>query len=319
MAFLRTSGLTKPEKKMKEDQRTHTASAPHKISSSGWKTVLLRVKDEIGENNVSIVSAGVAFYAFLAVFPAIAALVSIYGLAMDPQSIHDQLSQIAGMMPQQAYDILKEQLESLAGTSGSALGWSMAISILLSIWSANKGTKSLFTGVDIAYDTKNNRNFFKQNGLTLLFTFGSIILIIICMVLIVAFPALVGRIGLPSQVESLISWGRWILLALLVIWFLGMIYKYAPDKRRAEFKWVLPGALLATVLWLIASWGFSFYVKNFGSYGEVYGSISAVVVMLLWLFLSSFIVLIGAELNSEIEKYAKPKRKKRSFETRPEK
>lgn len=278
--------------------------SPSKIPFSGWKKILWRIKDEVGENNVSIVSAGVAFYAFLAIFPAIAALISIYGLAMNPQNIQDQLSQLYGVMPQQAYEILKAQIEKLMETSGSALGWSMAVSILFSIWSANKGTKSLFTGVDIAYDTENHRNFFKQNGLTLLFTFGAIVLVILSMILIVAFPALVGQLGLPSGIESLIGWGRWLLLAVTVIWFLGMVYKHAPDKRPPHFKWVIPGALLATLLWLIASWGFSFYVSNFGSYGEVYGSISAVVVLLLWLFLTSFIILLGAELNSEIEKYA---------------
>jgi membrane protein len=299
-------------------QNPHHASSPSKISFSGWKTILLRVKDEIGDNNISIVSAGVAFYAFLAIFPAIAALVSLYGLTMDPQSIQHQLSQLAGMMPQEAYQILKDQLESLTETPGSALGWSMAVGILFSIWSANKGTKSLFTGVDIAYDTENSRGFIKQNALTLLFTFGAIILIILSMALIVAFPAFVNQLGLPSNIDTLISWGRWLLLALIVVWFLGLIYKYAPYKPKPHTKWVLPGSIVATILWLIASWGFSFYVKNFGSYGEMYGSISAVVVMLLWLFLTSFIILIGAELNSEIEKYAKPKRKQRSFETKPE-
>lgn len=274
-----------------------------RISFSGWKTILTRVKDQVSENNVSIISAGVAFFAFLAVFPAIAALVSIYGLAMDPQSINNQLSQISGMMPQQAYDILKDQLESLVETSGSALGLSMAIGLLFSLWSANKGTKSLFTGIDVAYDIVNTRGFIKQNGITLLFTFGAVILLIISMILIVAFPALVGLIGLPSGIENFINWGRWVLLAVILIWFLGMVYKYAPDKSTPRFKWVMPGALMATILWLIASWGFSFYVSNFGSYGEVYGSISAVVVMLLWLFITSFIILLGAELNSEIEKY----------------
>ncbi len=274
------------------------------ISFSDWKTILLKVKDQIGENNVSIVSAGVAFYGFLAVFPAIAAIVSIYGLAMDPQSIENQLSQITGVMPQQVYDILKDQLEKLTKTPGSTLGWSMAIGILFSLWSANKGIKSMFTGVDIAYGTKNTRGFFKKNWLTLLFTLGAIILVILSMVLIVAFPALIDTLGLPSGIESLIIYGRWLLLAALVIWFLGMIYKHAPFKPTPNFKWVLPGALLSTILWLLASWGFSFYVSNFGSYGEMYGSISAVIVMLLWLFLSSFIILLGAELNSEIEKFS---------------
>lgn len=283
----------------------HILASPSKIKFSGWKTILKRVLKEISENNVSIISAGVAFYAFLAVFPAIAALVSIYGLAMDPQSIQDQLSQISGMMPQEAYEILKTQLEKLVSTPESALGWSMAIGILFSLWSANKGTKSLFTGVDIAYDTVNQRGFLKQNALTLSFTLGAILLLIISMILIVVFPALVGLIGLPSGIENLIGYGRWLLLAAILIWFLGEVYKHAPFKKAPKRRWVIPGALLATLLWLLASWGFSFYVSNFGSYGEVYGSISAVVVMLLWLFITSFIILLGAELNSEIEKYAR--------------
>lgn len=277
---------------------------PSQIPGSGWKKIALRVKDEIGENNVSIVSAGVAFYAFLAVFPAIGALVSIYGLAMDPQSIQQQLENISSVMPDQALEIVESQLESIVSTSGTALGWSMALGILLSLWSANKGTKSLFTGVDIAYNTREERGFLKQNALTLLFTFAAILLVIISMAVIVVFPAIVGYLQLPSSIENLIGYGRWFILAAIVIFFLAAIYKYAPAKETSRFKWVLPGALLATILWLIASWGFSFYVKNFGSYGEVYGSISAVVVLLLWLFLTSFIILIGAELNSEIEKYA---------------
>ena len=283
---------------------THEIERPSAISSSGWKSVLLAVKDQIGENNVSIVSAGVAFYAFLAIFPAIGALVSIYGLAMDPQQIQSQLAQLSSVMPQQAFEILKNQLQKLIETPGSSLGWSMAIGILFSLWSANKGTKSLFTGIDISYDLENDRGFFKQNGLTLLFTFGAIIMVILSMALIVGFPAFVDQLGLSSTLEAVIRWSRWVVLAVILVFFLGLVYQYAPDKPTVDFRWVWPGAALATVLWLIASWGFSFYVSNFGSYGEVYGSISAVVVLLLWLFLTSFIILIGAELNSEIEKYS---------------
>ncbi|MDX1601659.1 MAG: YihY/virulence factor BrkB family protein [Salinimicrobium sediminis] len=278
---------------------------PTDIPLRGWKVIGLQVKDEIGENNVSIISAGVAFYAFLAVFPAIGALVSIYGLAMDPQSLQGQLERIAQVMPQQAFEIIQAQLEQLVNTSGSALSWSLVIGILLSLWSANKGTKSLFTGLDIAYDTNKTRGFIKQNALTLLYTLLAVLVIIISIAVIVVFPIIVGYLGLPSNIETLIGYGRWIILAALVIYFVGAVYKYAPAKRTPAFRWVLPGALLATFLWLLASWGFSFYVKNFGSYGEVYGSISAVVVLLLWLFLTSFIILIGAELNSEIEKYAR--------------
>ncbi len=278
---------------------------PAKISGSGWKSIAFKIKDEIGEDNVAIVSAGVAFYAFLAVFPAIISLISIYGLAMDPQQIQSQIAQLSSMMPEEAYGIIEKQVEEFASTSGAALGWGTAIGILFSLWSANKGIKSLFTGVDIAYNTKNTRGFLKQNGLTLLFTLGAIILVIISMALIVAFPALVDQLGLPSQIEDIISWLRWIVLALIVVFFLSLIYMHAPARPRPRFKWVLTGAVLSTILWLIASWGFSYYVSNFGSYGEVYGSLSAVVVLLMWLFLTSFIILLGAEVNSVTENYAK--------------
>ena len=170
----------------------------------------------------------------------------------------------------------------------------------------------MFTGLDVAYDTPNDRGFIKQNALTLLFTLGTVILIIISLGLIVVWPAIVDLVSLPTTLETVITWLRWVLLALIVVFFIASMYRYAPDRKHPDYKWVFPGALLATLLWLIASWGFSFYVQNFGSYGEVYGSISAVVVMLLWLFISSFIILIGAELNSEIEKYAQRRTTKTS-------
>ena len=279
-------------------------TSPTRIPAKGWKTILLGTRDAIADDNVPIVSAGVGFYSFLAIFPALTALISIYGLAFNPQQVQDQLLQLASVMPEQALEILKQQLENLVSTSGGALGWGVAIGILFSLWSAKQGTSSLFTGLDIAYGVKKTRGFLMQNAISLLFTFGAILLVILSMSLIVAFPALVGYLGLPDWLENLISWTRWVLLAFIVISFLSLIYKYAPARRPVpETRWVMPGAILATLLWLLASWGFSFYVSNFGNYGEMYGAISAVVVLMLWLFLTSFIILIGAELNSEIVKY----------------
>ncbi|MGM0933272.1 MAG: YihY/virulence factor BrkB family protein [Bacteroidota bacterium] len=275
------------------------------IKVSGWKIILLRVKDQIAEDNVGIVSAGVAFYAFLAIFPALMALISIYGLAMNPENVQSQISYLSNMMPEQAFSIVEAQINEFTSTSGKALSWGTALGIIFSLWSANKGTKSLFTGVDIAYNTNNTRNFIRQNALTLLFTFGAVLILILSMVLIVIFPALVDQLGLPERIESLITWLRWVILALLVVFFLGIVYKYAPVRPNPSFQMVFPGSLVATLIWLAASWGFSYYVSNFGSYGEVYGSISAVVILMLWLLLTSWMVLLGAELNSEIERYAK--------------
>ena len=278
--------------------------SPKEIKFRGWKEILLGVKDRIGENNLAIVAAGVAFYAFLAIFPALMALLSLYGLAVDPGQAEQQISQLSGMMPEEAFSIIKERVENLISTPGNTLGWGTALGILISLWSANAGTKSLFTGVDIAYDIKNDRGLIKQNALTLLFTFGFIITLLLSMALIVVFPAVVHAFDLPENIDTLVSWLRWPLLAGIVILVISLIYKYAPYRKSPKFKWVVTGAAVATFLWLILSLGFSFYVSNFGNYGEMYGSISAVVILMLWLFLTSFIILLGAELNSQTEKYA---------------
>lgn len=285
-------------------QKTKNITSPKRIKGSGWKNILINVKDRIAEHNLTIVAAGVAFYSFLAIFPALVAILSIYGLAVDPQQAEQQISQLSGMMPKEAFSIIKERIENLVSTSGGTLGWGTILGILVSLWSANAGTKSLFTGIEIAYNTKNNRGLIKQNALTLVFTLCAIITLLFSLTLIVVFPAIVHMLGLPDNIDSLISWLRWPLLAAIVIFVISMMYKFAPDRKSPKVKWVVLGAAVSTFLWLIISWGFSFYVSNFGNYGEMYGSISAVVILMLWLFLTSFIILLGAELNSQTEYHA---------------
>ena len=285
---------------------SHCVDSPHNISFSGWKTIIGEVKDEISADNVGIVSAGVAFYVFLAIFPAIMALMSIYGLATDPQEIELQLSQLAVMMPDQAFSLLKQRVDIFLSTPGTTLGWGTAIGILFSIWSSNKGTKSLFEGINIAYDTIERRGFIKQIVMAFIFTIGGTLFILISLAFIVLFPAFMHKLGLPENTEKIIAILRWIVLAIIVTLFLCVIYQYAPTRKRPNIKWVLPGAIFATVVWLLASWGFSFYVSNYGNYGEVYGSISAVVVLMLWLYITCFIILLGAEINSEIDDYVHP-------------
>ena len=278
--------------------------SPTNITLPGWKAVLKNVKDQIGKNNVIIISAGIAFFGCLAIFPGIMALVSIFGLTMDPQLIDEQLSKISSMVPEEVYGIIEKRVENFINTTGNTLGLGTAFGILFGIWSANKGTKSLFTGVDIAYRSKSHRGLIKQNALTLLFTFGAIILLIFSVILIVAVPALVDKIGLPTNLQNIIGWMRWLIMGLISVFCISLVYIFAPVRPRQRVKWVLTGALVATILWLFASWGFSYFISNFGNYGEIYGSLSAVVVLMLWLYLTSLIILLGAELNSEIEKYS---------------
>ncbi|REL37997.1 YihY/virulence factor BrkB family protein [Rhodohalobacter sp. SW132] len=279
-------------------------NSPIGIDRSGWKKVLKRVMERIVEDNIPIVSAGVAFYAFLAIFPGIMALFSIYGLATDAQSAQEQITRLAEVMPEEAISLIEGRVNNLMETSATALGWGTLFGILIALWSANRGIKSLFTGLDIAYSVENGRGFIKQYAVTLAFTLATIVVIIVSLAFIVLFPVLVNTIGFPETVGSLITWLRWPVLAIIVITAISLIYQHGPSRETPGFQWVVLGATMSTIVWLIASWGFSVYVSNFGNYGEMYGSLSAVVILLFWLFITSFIILLGGELNRATEAYA---------------
>jgi len=278
--------------------------SPIEIDRSGWKKVLKRVSERIIEDNIPIISAGVAFYAFLAIFPGIMVLFSIYGLTLDAQSAEQQIARLAELMPEETISIIERRVNNLMETSARALGWGTVFGILIALWSANKGIKSLFTGLDVTYRVENSRGIIKQNALTLAFTLGTIIVIIVSLTFIVLLPVLVNTIGMPGIIDSLTTWFRWPLLGMIVISAISLIYKYGPARETPGFRWVVLGATVATIVWLLASWGFSVYVNNFGNLGEIYGSLSAVVIMLFWLFISSFIILAGGELNYATEVYA---------------
>ncbi len=278
--------------------------SPKEIDSSGWKKVLLRVKDRIKEDHIPIISAGVAFYAFLAIFPGIMALFSVYGLALDAQSAQDQINRLATILPEESISLIEGRIDKLMETSSNALGWGTLFGFLVALWSSNRGIRSLFIGLDIAYRVENRRNFFKQYAMTLTFTLGAIFVIIVSLAFIVLFPVLVNTIGLPETIEGLIKWLRWPILGVIIISAISLIYKYGPSRNTPGYRWVVLGATVATILWLIASWGFSVYVSNFGNFSEMYGSLSAVVILLFWLFITSFIILTGGELNRATEAYA---------------
>jgi len=284
--------------------KSKSIASPIQIDGSGWKRVIMRVKERIVEDNIPIVAAGVAFYAFLAIFPGIMALFSIYGLVTDAQTAQEQITRLAEVMPEETISMIQKRVDSLIDTSASALGWGTTFGFLIALWSANRGIKALFTGLDIAYRVDSGRGFIIKNAMALAFTLGTIIVIIVSLAFIVLFPVLVNTIGLPGTVESLITWLRWPLLGIIIILAISLIYRYGPARKTPGFQWVIYGATVATIVWLIASWGFSVYVSNFGNFGEIYGSLSAVVIMLFWLFITSFIILVGGELNRTIEAYA---------------
>jgi membrane protein len=277
------------------------AERPIDIPKLGWKEVALRVKDQIQKDKIPIVSAGVAFYFFLSLFPALVALISIYGLVTDPTQVQQQMEQLTTVLPEQAREIITDRLEALASESGQALGWSAILSILISLYSANAGTKYLIEGLNIAYNEENERSFLKHNAVAMLFTLGGMVVGVICAAFVVGFPALVGKLGLPDILQTVISFSRWLILAGVIMASIAALYKFGPVRSNPKFRWASWGAVTAVVLWIGGSLLFSWYVKNFGSYNETYGPAAAVIILMLWFNLTSFVILLGAEINAELE------------------
>lgn len=283
------------------EDRGRSADRPGQIPRPGWRDILMRVKSEQKKDNLSIVAAGVAFYTLLAIFPALGAMVSLYGLVADPADVQRQLESIGHLLPPQAFQILDQQLSQIVAQSGGALGVGAALGILISLWSAAKGMKAMIAALNITYDEKEGRGFFKLNALALLLTLGALLFVLLSLALIVALPVLFGNLGLPGALVLLISFLRWPLLAACVVVALALLYRFAPNRDRPRMRWVSWGSVLATVLWIAVSVLFSLYVSNFGNYNETYGSMGAVIILLMWFFLTAYIFLLGAEFNAEME------------------
>ena len=284
-----------------KDDRGREASKPAEIPKRGWKEILIRVKDEQSRDNLSMVAAGVAFYAFFAVFPALAAAVSIFGLAADPQQLQQQIDSMSGVMPQEAYSIVRDQLSELTSHPGSALSLGVIFGILLALWSANKGMKALMTALNIVYDEEETRGFFKLNAVSLFLTICGVLLGLTAIGFIIVVPAVINILNLPSMFEMLMNYLRWPLLGVILIIVLAALYRYCPDRNAPKWRWISWGSVTATVLWLIASILFSFYVSKFGDYSKMYGSMGAVIILLMWFYISSYVILLGGELNAEME------------------
>ena len=287
---------------MSGDMRGRSATRPTEIPKQGWRDIAMRVKDQVAEDNVDMISAGVAFYLFFAMFPALVAGLSIYGIFADPATVTQQIQALAAYLPEEVQGIIGDQLTQISGASGQALGFGVIIGIGVALWSAMKGVKALMTAFNIAYDENEERGFIKFNliafGLTLfILMFGLVVLVLVAVI-----PPLLAAVGLDTATEWIVTLVRWPILFALVMGILAVLYRFAPSREEPQWRWATPGALLATVLWLIASLAFSFYIANFGDYNEMYGALAAVIILLFWLYITAFVVILGAEVNSEMER-----------------
>jgi membrane protein len=285
-----------------DDAAGREAERPSEIPPRGWFAVLRRVKAEVKEDNVPLLAAGIAFYAMLAIFPAIIAMVTVYGMVADPAQVESQVGELAKSLPSGADQLLTEQLKSVTSAGRQSLSIGLALSLLGVLWSASGGVQGLVKGLNLVYDERETRGFLKLRGLSLLLTLGAIVVAVTAVALIAVFPGFVDSLGLGRAGELAASIGRWVVLALLVLAALAVVYRYAPDRANPRWRWVSWGAVVALVLWLLGSVGFSWYVDNFGKYNQTYGALAAVIILLLWLFLSAFVVLLGAEFDAETER-----------------
>jgi membrane protein len=281
--------------------RGRNAEHPRELTRSGWRDVLWRVKEETAKDNISMIAAGVAFYLMLAIFPMLAATVSIYGLVADPVDVQRNFESVAGVIPEQARSIMIDQLTAVTSASGGQLGFGVVLSIALTLWSASRGVIAMITALNIAYDEKETRSFIKLNGIALALTIALIVFMILTLAVVVALPVVIGYLNLGETVEWAIRLARWPILAFAIIVALAVLYRYAPDRDAPRWRWVSWGASVATVIWLLGSVAFSVYVSNFADYNKTYGTMGAVIILLLWFNLSSYAVLLGAELNAEME------------------
>ena len=290
-----------PRESAQERGRGREAETPKEIPSQGWKDILWRTYEEFGRDRVMSVAAGVTYYALLAIFPAIAALVSIYGLFADPVTIQEHLDLLSGVLPGGALDIIGEQVKRIASQGGGKLGFGFVLGLLISLWSANAGMKAVFDALNIVYGEGEKRSFVKLNLQSLAFTLGALFFILLAIVGIIVLPIILEFVGLGSGTEWLLALARWPVLLAGVVLGLAVLYRYGPSRDKAEWKWVTPGGVVAAVLWVAGSMLFSWYVSNFGSYNETYGSLGAVIGFMTWIWLSSVVVLLGAEINAEME------------------
>ena len=281
------------------------AELPTQIPAKGWLQVVKRAFKEASKDNVGILAGGIAYAAFLALFPALIAVISLFGLVADPETIARQTNGLLVALPESAQPLLRDQITALTATSGGALGFGFTLSMLLALWSASGGTSSLMSAINIAYDEEESRNFLKLRGTALVLTFGAIIFMLLTLGLVAVVPAVLNALELGTAINVGVEIVRWTLLVVLIVVALGVLYRTAPDRDAPQFKWTSVGAVVAAVLFVAASFAFSFYVNNFGSYNKTYGALAGVIVLLLWLYLTAYIVLLGAEINAESEKQTK--------------
>jgi membrane protein len=302
------SGLGAPESGFPEDlarahelHRGREADSPEQIPSLGWKDIAFRVFWSIPANRLLAMAGGVSFFALLAVFPAIAAIVSLYGLFADAGTVATHLVLLQGLLPGGVLDLIAGQIALIVGKGAATLGWAFLTSLAIALWSANSGAAALFDALNVVYGEREKRSLVVFYASTLLLTLGMITFVILALGAVVVTPIVMAYIGMATPAERILALLRWPIMLVIVATWLAVIYRYGPSRESAKWRWVTWGGMTAATLWLVASMIFSWYVANFDSYNRTYGSLGAGVGFMVWIWLSVVIVLLGAQMNAEME------------------
>ncbi len=279
----------------------HDAASPSQIPRRGWWTVIKRTLVGFNDDRLMTEAAGVTFYSLLALFPALATMVSLFGLVADPATVNDQLQQLHGVVPGGGLDLITAEVKSLTANGRQALGLGVLIGVLTSLWSANQGMKALFDALNVVYHEKEKRGYFSRTLVSLCFTLGAIVFIMLAMAAVIVVPIVLDDLGFGSYTAEIVAAARWPGLMVLLGLFLAFTYRFGPSRTQARWQWVSWGSVFSSVTWLVASLAFSYYVANFGSYNKTYGSLGAAIGFMTWIWISSIIILLGGELNAELE------------------
>lgn len=284
-----------------ERGRGRRAGSPLHIPWIGWKDILWRTYAGIGDDRLLAIAAGVVFYSLLALFPAITAGVSVYALFADTATIAGHIADLSYLLPTGAIDIVSEQVHRIVQHGAEQLTLGFVVGLGIAIWSANAGMKAIFDALNVIYDEDEHRGFIKLNLISLLFTVCAIALVAAMVMSVVVVPLALAHVGLQSSAGAIAAYGRWPAMFVVVILGLSVLYRFGPSRQFAQWRWLSVGSMFAAATWMVTSLAFSWYVANFGNYNATYGSLGAAIGMMMWMWLSIIVVLVGAELNSEIE------------------
>ncbi|MDN5003717.1 YihY/virulence factor BrkB family protein [Bradyrhizobium sp. GCM10027634] len=293
---------TNPARAATQPGHGRRAKSPFTIPWVGWKDIFWRTYQRIDDDRLLATAGGVVFFGLLAIFPAVTALVSSYGLFANPATISDNLQKLAMMLPEGTFQIVQEQVGRVVSKGNTALGATFLFGLVLAIWSANAGVKAIFDALNVAYEEREKRSFIKLNMVSLAFTVGGIVALLLMVGAVVAFPLALDHLGMAPESKLIVALARWPLLFLILLVALAILYRFAPSRDAPRWQWLSLGAVTASILWIAGSALLSWYLSSFANYNATYGSLGAAIGLMMWMWMSAIVVMFGAELNSEIER-----------------